>query len=260
MALRTRARARCSNTRWFPSVRSSASQTSGEVQCCRSLSSNTACCPGGRLSTARSMTANVSVANSRSSGARPSSSAATTSSRVGASETDRVDDGLSVGVALGLGGQGDLPPLRQPRRLRLVDQDPEDPGPQGGPPLEGVDAPHDAQPGLLHRLLGDGSGASVKHRQAQHRRCVLIDERREDALVAATERVEKRTVRPSRSCGALCLDGVVVSHGRRADDGGTSRVTDCTQTYTVGHVARRCSRRRLRASRAQHGRPPCRPR
>ena len=48
----------------------------------------------------------------------------------------------------------------------------------------------DAEPGLLHDLLGDGGAADVAPRDAQHQALVALDELAEGALVTALERRE----------------------------------------------------------------------
>src|SRR5204862_6394312 len=84
-------------------------------------------------------------------------------------------------------------------RLRGVRQDPEDPRLQGGAPLEAPDPVQDADPGLLHHLLGDGAAGHEHPGDAQHHRPVLAHERREGRLVSCSQRVDESALVGDRS-------------------------------------------------------------
>ena len=74
---------------------------------------------------------------------------------------------------------------------RAVGDDPQDPGLQRRAALEAVEALQDAEPGLLHDLLGDGAAAHVAERDPQHQRAVAVDERHERVLVAGAQAREE---------------------------------------------------------------------
>ncbi len=84
--------------------------------------------------------------------------------------------------------EGEAAPFALAARLRDVRDDPEDPGLQRRAALEASDPADDAEPGFLHDLLCDRAGGDVHPGDAEHPGAVLVDQRREDALVTATER------------------------------------------------------------------------
>jgi hypothetical protein len=65
------------------------------------------------------------------------------------------------------------------------------PGPDGRAALEALDAAQDAQPCLLHDLLGDRPVMHVDEGEPDHARAVPIHERRERPLVPAAKRPEQ---------------------------------------------------------------------
>jgi hypothetical protein len=111
----------------------------------------------------------------------------------------RVDRGL--GRLLGgspRAAERGAPPLPLPRRPGLVQQDPEQPGPERGAPLEPVDASKDTEPRLLDDVLGDLPGGDVHPGHPDHRAVVLLDQEPERGLVPVAQRLDESVVRRER--------------------------------------------------------------
>lgn len=84
-----------------------------------------------------------------------------------------------------------------------VHADAEQPGAQRRPTLEALDAAHDAQPGLLHDLVGDGSRGHQRLRQTDQLRVVAAHQGGERRLVTGAEgRDQRGVVHRVRTLGA----------------------------------------------------------
>ena len=184
-----RDRARCSNTRWLTSVRSSRSSTSWADKPSTSRRVITLRCESGRRSIASSSLARVSPASSTSSGrslqvCEPRPPVSGPVGVVGRQEAIGVDRRPVVGrqrrkrrrPALALGACD-----------RAVGEDPKHPGLERRAPLEPVEALQDGQPRLLGDLLGHRLIAHVRLGDAHERRLVAIDQLAKRLLVAAPQ-------------------------------------------------------------------------
>jgi hypothetical protein len=79
-----------------------------------------------------------------------------------------IDGGLGgLAGSLAEGREGNTPALAGTPRLRPIDQDPEDPGFEGGARFKAIEPGKDTHPGFLHDLLSDRTVGDIEERQAQ---------------------------------------------------------------------------------------------
>ncbi len=117
---------------------------------------------------------------------------------------------------------GDRPALTDAGGLGPVDQDVEQPRAQRRPALEPLDAPDQAEPGVLHDLLGDGPAGDHGLGQAQEGGVVALDDQPERGLVACPQPGDELRILHDR--GAYARAGRrarVTSDGRRRPPGGS---------------------------------------
>ena len=88
----------------------------------------------------------------------------------------------------------DLPRLADRTRPRAVGEDAEDPRLQRRTLLEAVDAADDAEPGLLHDVVGERVGAHERARQAPQLRVVAGHELHEGRLVTRSQPLDELVV------------------------------------------------------------------
>jgi hypothetical protein len=93
-----------------------------------------------------------------------------------------------------------------------VEHDGEQPGGQGGPPLEPADAGEHRQPGVLHHLLGLGAAANDGRRDTDQRAMEAADQDAVGALLAVAQAFQKG--------GIIELGG---THGPGQSPGGAER-------------------------------------
>ena len=177
----------------MPPEMSSATQTSSELKPEMSRSAITCCCAGGSSLTTVDDQVERLAPEQRVLGQRLPVGrvlAPVAGERVvRAAEAVRVDRRL---VALGRErGERHAARLARAARLRDVRDDPDDPGAQRRAALEAVQPLEDAEPRLLHDLLGDGARLHVAARDREHRPVVALDERLERALVAGAQAGEQ---------------------------------------------------------------------
>ena len=111
----------------------------------------------------------------------------------------------------------DTSPLPLAATDRGVPEDREQPGPQGTATLEAIEPANDAEPGLLHDLLGYVAGSDVCHGNAQQGGAVGVDQRGEGLLVAAAQRHEQLFLlrHDRRHSIALMVASAIPKSGRR---------------------------------------------
>ena len=85
----------------------------------------------------------------------------------------------------GLGGRGGV--LLGAGRTSPIDEDAEEPGLERRAPFERLDAPDQAQPGVLHGFLGHGLAGDEAPGQTQHGLLVAAHQGHERFLVAVAE-------------------------------------------------------------------------
>ena len=130
----------------------------------------------------------------------------------------------AVGVDRGLVATLVAPTLQERERqhaalalapgARLVEQDAGDPGPQRGAALEAIDPVQDREPGVLNDLLGDRPAGHVHEGEPHQKRAVLVDQRPERVLVAASQSGDQLVVvrPPGRSVGLTARRGFLLPH------------------------------------------------
>src|SRR5690606_16440587 len=89
------------------------------------------------------------------------------------------------------GGERSGARLAARARARTVHEDPEDPGLQGGPAFETLQAAEHGEPGVLDDFFGVGAGADVGPGEAEHRGVPAVEEPLERLLVALTQRTQQ---------------------------------------------------------------------
>src|SRR5205823_1105938 len=101
---------------------------------------------------------------------------------------------------------------------------PEDPGLERGASFEAVEPGEDAEPRLLHDLLGHRPRGHVHHRHTEHRRPVTTEQLAERRLVAGPELREETALVGGR-CRArgLATIAILVSSRRRRRRYGAAR-------------------------------------
>ena len=159
----TFARARWSSTRWFVSESPRTLQASSADKPSTSRSVITARWFSGSAAIASSTVRRASPASRRSSGT-PRGGALHSPPRLKRSTSTAVP---SSSPSPDEGGEGQRPRLAHAARLRLVRQDPEEPGLQGGAALESLEARVDREPRVGDDLLGDRPRRHVHHRHPQ---------------------------------------------------------------------------------------------